>query len=279
MNNPFRPISGTSSGLAPNQGEAPLTYMQEDSNNAPPQPKPFKRGPSLRGVEVVPEEEKKMGFFGKLFGGSKSSKKEKKSEEPDKGSPDPDKKDSFSLPRKSTECEAAGERHSELIQAVDGIRKALAESKAQKVEVDLSKIPPLLPPEHLDSLAKTQVQVSGALEKVAGQLDEAGRRESKVIDSLSQVDGSLGELTRFSEKSVSTMDGMKGVFAKASGSMEAMQSELKKSASRYEELCEKIQQSEKENKETIAQLQKRTLMVMGLLGIALVACLIFGITR
>jgi hypothetical protein len=95
-----------------------------------------------------------------------------------------------------------------------------------------------------------------------------------MMESLTRVDGSLSALSRASEKSVTTMDGMKGVFAKVSGSMEAVQSELKKSSRRYETLCEKVQKADQESAETIVKLQKRTLVVTGLLGIALVATLV-----
>ncbi len=261
------------------EGQAPHVYMQGNSQKLPPQPKPFKRARPITAKEILPKKEEKQSFFGKLFGGTKSPEKENKNEDYQSSAPEPENQTPFALPRKPTESDTNGKRHEELIQAVESIRKALADSQARKVEVSLAESVPPMPIENLEALTKTQGQVSGALEKVAGQLDEAGKREGKMIDSLSKLDGSLGELTRFSEKSISTMDGTKGLLAKAHGSMDAMQNELKNSAKRYEELCEKIQLAEKENKEAIAKLQKRTVLVMGLLGLALIVSLIVAIAK
>jgi DNA repair ATPase RecN len=165
-------------------------------------------------------------------------------------------------------------RHEELIKSVDDICKSLEKAQPQKVELKVTDILPPIPAENIAALTRTQVQVTGVLEKVAGRLDEAGKRDGQMMDSLTRVDGSLSALSRASEKSVTTMDGMKGVFAKVSGSMEAVQSELKKSSRRYETLCEKVQKADQESAETIVKLQKRTLVVTGLLGIALVATLV-----
>jgi hypothetical protein len=116
--------------------------------------------------------------------------------------------------------------------------------------------------------------VTGVLEKVADRLEEASKRDDLVMDSLTQVDGTLAALSRSSERSVTTMDGMKVFFTQVSGSMESMQSELKKSGRRYEDLCEKVRKSDQARAAKIAKLQKRTLMVTSLIGVAVVVALL-----
>jgi type IV secretory pathway component VirB8 len=56
--------------------------------------------------------------------------------------------------------------------------------------------------------------------------------------------------------------------------MESMQSELKKSGRRYEDLCEKVRKSDQARAAKIAKLQKRTLMVTSLIGVAVVVALL-----
>ena len=270
MNNPLQPISNTPGASHPFAGASPENLSQESALK-PPQPLPQRASSTKRASAGVGEAgKKKVGFFGKLFGAGKSqagsaqNQKVVTREEEVPGS----------LPKKSAESEAMLKRHEELIKSVDDICKTLEATKFQKVEVSVSDMMPPFPTDNLDALTRTQVQVGGVLEKVAGRLDEAGKRDGLVMDSLTRVDGTLAALSRASDRSVTTMDGMKGIFSQVSGSMESVQSELKKSGRRYEELCEKVRKTDQENAETIARLQKRTLFVTVILGVALVAGLI-----
>ncbi|MFT7172807.1 MAG: hypothetical protein ACI9NQ_001023 [Paracoccaceae bacterium] len=273
MNNPYHPFSETPSGHQVVPVQPSLSLMQESSMKASLS-LPLKGGlGAVRAPKSKKTGEKKLGLFGKLFGGGKSSPKPRADDA--KSVPPLSCDDApFSLPRKPTESDVMIKRHEELIKSVDDICKSLEKAQPQKVELKVTDILPPIPAENIAALTRTQVQVTGVLEKVAGRLDEAGKRDGQMMDSLTRVDGSLSALSRASEKSVTTMDGMKGVFAKVSGSMEAVQSELKKSSRRYETLCEKVQKADQESAETIVKLQKRTLVVTGLLGIALVATLV-----
>jgi hypothetical protein len=273
MNNPLQPISDTPGGSHPFASASPEVLSQESALK-PPQPLPQRPSPTKRSLLGAGEAgKKKVGFFGKLFGAGKSQTKSAHNQKVVTRS-SVGEEASLSLPGKSTESEAMLKRHEELIKSVDDICKSLEATKSQKVEVSVSDMMPPFPTDNLDALTRTQVQVGGVLEKVAGRLDEAGKRDGLVMDSLTRVDGTLAALSRASDRSVTTMDGMKGIFAQVSGSMESVRTELKKSGRRYEELCEKVRNTDQENAETIAKLQKRTLLVTVLLGVALVAGLI-----
>jgi len=272
MNNPLQPISETPGGAHSFASASPEILSQESALK-PPQPLPQRASQTRRASAGAGETgKKKVGFFGKLFGAGKSQSKPAHDQKVVARSTEEEV--TLSLPKKLTESDAMLKRHEELIKSVDDICKSLEATKSQKVEVSVADVMPPIPTDNLDALTRTQEQVGGVLEKVSGRLDEAGKRDSLVMDSLTRVDGTLAALSRVSDRSVTTMDGMKGIFAQVSGSMESVQTELKKSGRRYEELCEKVRKTDQDNAETIAKLQKRTLLVTVLLGAALVAGLI-----
>ena len=95
-----------------------------------------------------------------------------------------------------------------------------------------------------------------------------------MIDSLSSMDKSITSLNDVGERTITTMDGMKGILSQVSGAMVTMQTELKQSSKRYEELLKKVQKTESENIVKVQKLQKSTLWVNVILGIAVVAGLI-----
>jgi hypothetical protein len=88
------------------------------------------------------------------------------------------------------------------------------------------------------------------------------------------MDKSITSLNDVGERTITTMDGMKGILYQVSGAMVTMQTELKQSSKRYEELLKKVQKTESENIVKVQKLQKSTLWVNVILGIAVVAGLI-----
>ena len=133
---------------------------------------------------------------------------------------------------------------------------------------------PLIPGDNIDTLNRTQELVSGVLKQVSGRLEKAGERDAVMIDSLSSMDKSITSLNDVGERTITTMDGMKGILSQVSGAMVAMQTELKQSSKRYEEPLKKVQKTESENIVKVQKLQKSTLWVNVILGIAVVAGLI-----
>lgn len=270
MNNPFRPVLGTVGGQLRLEPDFPVVLHQESSME-PPRSLPQDADPlSLNSTEEnPPKKEKKRGFFSKIFGGRAPAIKV-----PCLPADEVEEEGLFDLPQKPTDSVLMTKRHAEVIQSVDDICKSLESTQPQRGEVSVPDILPPIPVENLDALTQTQVKVTGVLEKVADRLEEASKRDDLVMDSLTQVDGTLAALSRSSERSVTTMDEMKVFFTQVSGSMESMQSELKKSGRRYEDLCEKVRKSDQARAAKIAKLQKRTLMVTSLIGVAVVVALL-----
>jgi|GEM_PF-2181931 len=210
----------------------------------------------------------KNGWFSRLFG------RNEKDDSADKESSLLVEQTKDVLVKKPSEKALMMKRHDDLLKSVNDICKSLETSRTQKVEVSVVDLVPPFPVENIDALTRTQEAVSGVLEKVADRLDKVGERDGLVIDSLKKVDISLASLSKFGEQSISSMDGVKGTLSQVNGTMESMQIELNHTGKRYQEIFEKVQNSEREHAETMLKLQKRTLMMNAFLGISLVACVI-----
>ena len=130
---------------------------------------------------------------------------------------------------------------------------------------------PLIPGDNIDTLNRTQELVSGVLKQVSGRLEQAGEREAVMLDSLSSMDKSINSLNDVGERTITTMDGMKVILSRVRGAMVTMQTELKASSKRDEELLKRVQKAESENITKVQKLQKSTLWVNVVLGIAVVA--------
>ena len=300
MNHPFQPRPNVAGGGADNAASPSVGFMAS-STSKPSQPqvpvaasvasKPMTGTPATakpmpaKAPTKAPE---KKGWFARLFGKSdsddvvvKSSNEDKpKVQEKAKEVAQPvverkvvDKPVEKAVAKPLTQ-DPMQKRHDELLNSVNDICRSLENSRAQKVEVSVADLVSPFPVENLDALTRTQEAVSGVLEKVAGRLDSAGKRDDLVVDSLKRVDGSLLSLAQVSERSITSMDGVKGALGSVNGSMETMQIELKRAGKRYEELCEKVQNNEREHVENMQKLQKRSLIMNALLGIALVGCAI-----
>lgn len=277
MNNPFHPVPGTADGHQLPDPIVPVEMHQENSkedrgsseqNSGPPLGESSQREVTKvvrKRVKRVKKKAEKKGFFARIFGtGKPTVELPEPPEEPERK----EEEVPFELPKKPADGELMIKRHEELLQSVDDICRSLESHSSRPVEVSLTDVLPPIPAENFDALADTQREVTGALEKVADRLDEAGKRDAEVVDTLSRFDHTLSELSRTNEQSVTAMDGMKGIFAQVSGSMESVQTELKKTSHRYEDLCESIQKADDERAKIIVQLQKRTLMVTSILGAA-----------
>lgn len=287
MSDPFRQASDA-------------TSVGDSSSGSPFQVKPFRRGRPLRRKEQTPEVKKTRGFFGKLFGapepseelaaepvlrgvfsGAKMESEATPIEEIEEkiSSPTSNEEAEFTLPRKETDSEKLRKRHEELLQALGSTCEALKESRSQAVEVRLSEVLPPMPTENLEALAKTQFEVSESLGKMVSEFAEVGRREGQMVSSLGKIDLTLGQLNRSNERTLTTMDEMKGVFARVSESMDTMQNGVEISTQRYERLCKRLGDSEKENLLAVTKLQKQMLGVTRLIGGALVICVLVLIFR
>ena len=104
--------------------------------------------------------------------------------------------------------------------------------------------------------------VSGVLKQVSGRLEEAGERNAVMLDSLSSMDKSITSLNDVGERTITAMDGIKVILSPVSGAMVTMQTELKQSSKRYEDLFERAQKTEGENLAKVQKLQKSTLWVI-----------------
>ncbi|MGJ8696072.1 MAG: hypothetical protein ACSHYF_07125 [Verrucomicrobiaceae bacterium] len=178
------------------------------------------------------------------------------------------------LERKLTEKDHLETRHNELLNSVDSICRALEETKDRTIEFKSTDILPPIPMENIEALTRSTEQVSGALDQVSTHLASVGKRDDLMIKSLDRVDGTLGSLQQTNEKSITAIDGLKGVLSGVRAAMGEMQQETKKSAKRYEELVEKMSKTEAEHSATVLKIQKRTLWVNVALGVALVIGLI-----
>ncbi|MDA7888904.1 hypothetical protein N9A86_05940, partial [Akkermansiaceae bacterium] len=176
--------------------------------------------------------------------------------------------------RPLTEEELVHKRHEALIDSVNQICHSLEASSTRPIEVKTSDLVPLIPGDDINALNRTQELVSGVLKQVSRRLEQAGERDSVMINSLSSMDKSITSLNNVGERTISTMDGMKGILSQVSVAMTTMQTELKQSSKRYEELCEKVQKTESENIAKVQKLQKSTLWVNVVLGLAVVGGLI-----
>ena len=176
--------------------------------------------------------------------------------------------------RPLTEEELVHKRHEALIDSVNQICHSLEASTNRPIEVKATDLVPLIPGDNIDTLNRTQELVSGVLKQVSGRLEKAGERDAVMIDSLSSMDKSINSLNDVGERTITTMDGMKGILSQVSGAMVTMQTELKQSSKRYEELLKRVQKTESENITKVQKLQKSTLWVNVILGIAVVAGLI-----
>jgi hypothetical protein len=176
--------------------------------------------------------------------------------------------------RPLTEEELVHKRHEALIDSVNQICHSLEASTNRPIELKTTDLVPLIPGDNIDTLNRTQELVSGVLKQVSGRLEKAGERDAVMIDSLSSMDKSITSLNDVGERTITTMDGMKGILSQVSGAMVTMQTELKQSSKRYEELLKKVQKTESENIVKVQKLQKSTLWVNVILGIAVVAGLI-----
>ena len=176
--------------------------------------------------------------------------------------------------RPLTEEELVHKRHEALIDSVNQICHSLEATTNRPIEVKTTDLVPLIPGDNIESLNRTQELVSGVLKQVSGRLEKAGERDTVMINSLSSMDKSITSLNDVGERTINTMDGMKGILSQVSGAMSTMQTELKQSSKRYEELCDKVQKTESENIAKVQKLQKSTLWVNVILGVAVVGGLI-----
>lgn len=176
--------------------------------------------------------------------------------------------------RPLTEEELVHKRHEALIDSVNQICHSLEASSNRPIELKTTDLVPLIPGDNIDTLNRTQELVSGVLKQVSGRLEKAGERDAVMLDSLSSMDKSINSLNDVGERTITTMDGMKGILSQVSGAMVTMQTELKASSKRYEELLKRVQKAESENITKVQKLQKSTLWVNVALGIAVVAGLI-----
>lgn len=263
MKNPFQPSPTAASGGSDSAASPSVGFLPSDTKK-PPQPVAMSATMADKAPAVdLPE---KKGFFSRIFGRSKNEETSKKRnlllEE------------SKTKVKEPSKDEVVAKRHEDLLNSVNDICRSLETSRAQKVEVSVKDLVPPLPVENIDALTKTQEAVSGVLEKVAGRLDRAGKRDDLVVDSLKKVDVSLASLSKVGERSIFSMDGVKGTLGEVNDTMEGMQAELKRAGSRYEELCEKVQNNEREHAETMQKMQQRTLIVNALLGVSLIGCVV-----
>ena len=176
--------------------------------------------------------------------------------------------------RPLTEEELVHKRHEALIDSVNQICHSLEATTNRPIEVKTTDLVPLIPGENIDNLNRTQELVSGVLTQVSTRLEKAGERDNVMIESLSSMDKSITSLNDVGERTITTMDGMKGILSQVSGAMSTMQTELKQSSKRYEELCDKVQKAEAENIAKVEKLQKSTLWVNVILGVAVAVGLI-----
>ena len=176
--------------------------------------------------------------------------------------------------RPLTEEELVHKRHEALIDSVNQICHSLEASTNRPIEVKATDLVPLIPGDDIDTLNRTQELVSGVLKQVSGRLEKAGERDAVMLDSLNSMDKSITSLNDVGERTITTMDGMKGILSQVSGAMVTMQTELKQSSKRYEELLKRVQKTESENIVKVQKLQKSTLWVNVILGIAVIAGLI-----
>ena len=176
--------------------------------------------------------------------------------------------------RPLTEEELVHKRHEALIDSVNQICHSLEATTNRPIEVKTTDLVPLIPGENIDNLNRTQELVSGVLTHVSTRLEKAGERDNVMIESLSSMDKSITSLNDVGERTITTMDGMKGILSQVSGAMSTMQTELKQSSKRYEELCDKVQKAEAENIAKVEKLQKSTLWVNVILGVAVAVGLI-----
>ena len=267
MNNPFQPRPTAATGSSDNATSPSVGFMAS-STTKPPQPQ-VPGASSMSGKFLADETPEKKGWLSRLFG---RSKKEDSASKEISAPIEHPKEEAVVKPL--SEKELMVKRHEDLLKSVNDICKSLETSRSQKVEVSVVDLVPPLPVENIDALTRTQEAVSGVLEKVSGRLDKVGERDGLVIDSMKKVDLSLASLSKVGERSITSMDGVKGTLGQVNGTMESMHGELKRTGKRYEELCEKVQNSEREHAETMLKLQKRTLLVNAFLGIALIACVI-----
>lgn len=266
MNNPFQPRPTAATGSSDNATSPSVGFMAS-STTKPPQPQ-VPGASSMSGKFLADDTPEKKGWFSRFFG------RPKKDDSVEKEISEPVEQPKEAVVKPLSEKELMMKRHDDLLKSVNDICKSLETSRAQKVEVSVVDLVPPLPVENIDALTRTQEAVSGVLEKVSGRLDKVGERDGLVIDSMKKVDLSLASLSKVGERSITSMDGVKGTLGQVNGTMESMHVELKRTGKRYEELCEKVQNSERDHAETMLKLQKRTLLVNAFLGIALIACVI-----
>ena len=271
MNNPFQPRPTVAGGGSDNAASPSVGFMASTSTK-PPQPQISAASSmsekSMPGQAIFEESLTKKGWFSRLFGGGKKDDSTKKE------SSQPAELTKKAPVKQASEKGLLMKRHDDLLKSVNDICKSLETSRAQKVEVSVVDLVPPFPVENIDALTRTQVVVSGVLEKVSGRLDKVGERDGLVIESMKKVDVSLSLLSKVGERSITSMDGVNGTLGQVNGTMESMQVEVKRAGKRYEELCEKVQNNERDHAETMLKLQKRTSMVNAFLGLALVACVI-----
>lgn len=83
-----------------------------------------------------------------------------------------------------------------------------------------------------------------------------------MLDSLTSMDKSITSLNDVGERTITAMDEIKVILSPVSGAMVTMQTELKQSSKRYEDLFERAQKTEGENLAKVQKLQKSTLWVI-----------------
>jgi chromosome segregation ATPase len=275
MNNPFQSVGGgTSAAVSP----ASVGYLPQESNKeVNPKPAMKMEAQRVAATGAVSSTQVKKTWWKfwvsqKVDGTQKESPvlatKLEKTSVPDKVV-----ENQTNLERKLTDKEKAENRHSELLSSVDSICRALEDTKGRPIEITQDVLPPM-PVENLEALTRSTEKVSGVLDQMTGQLENAGKRDDLMIKSIANVDSTLGSLKRVNEKSVTALDGVKQVLGGVNVAMKDMQEELKDSSKRYKALCEEMHKAESEHSDTVAKLQMRTLIVGSAIGVGLIVSLI-----
>ncbi len=132
----------------------------------------------------------------------------------------------------------------------------------------------------LDAISGGNANLDKTVNQVAEKLEKSAKENAQELkNSLTKVDSSIDGLRSVNEKSLDSMDQMSSLMKTVESGVKGMQGEVAKSTKAYDELVKKSEETAQRQAEEMAALQKKTLLINLLLGLAVIGVIIAWLTR
>lgn len=144
--------------------------------------------------------------------------------------------------------------HRRLVETIDRLAEKLEGPADRRPAIELEPIPLF---EGIRHLAKGQQEVSSTLKSLNQWVERSSETDTRLVSAVEKVDETLGEVRGSQEETVSALD--------------QVGTRMEESSRKFETLFERMERSESELIEQYRLLQRRTILAVSGLGVAMAA--------